>query len=133
MAGGWTYPQFGSSTALSFDSVPTSSISYRGIELKVTGNGIGAASTVSAWLVCSSTTKLTTLSTTPTSVVIQIPPYSGDAACNVNVTSGTYYRLFALNYRTNVTCAATVAQSNGGLTYTFTRTNMTTTYTPNKV
>lgn len=133
VANGWTYPQFVSSTGLYFYSASASSISYRGIELKISGNGIGSASSVKAWFVCSSTTALTTLSTSPTSAVIQIPPFSGDAACNVNVTSGTYFMLFAVTYRTNVTCAATVAQSNGALTYTLTRTNMTTTYTPNKI
>ena len=67
---GWTYPQFMSSTLLSIDSAPIADASFEGMEFKVVGNGLPAASKISAWFVCSSTFPLKVLSSTPTAVYI---------------------------------------------------------------
>jgi hypothetical protein len=119
-----------SKTLLSIDSAVVSNIPYTGMELKINGNGL-PTSGINAWFVCSSTTPLTVLSSTASALYVKIPSYSGDTVCRVNVTIKSTFKLFNTNYRTNVTCAGTI--SGSGLSYTFTKTNMTTNYNPDKV
>lgn len=104
--------------------------SYRGIEFRITGNGLPDQSKLSAWFVCSSTTALKILSSTATTVDVLLPPFAKDTDCKVNITSGTKFSLFSYQYRTNSTCSITVS---GTGPYTLTKNNMTTTYTYNKV
>lgn len=91
-----------------------------------------SVSGISAWFVCSSTKIIPVLSVTPTYVYVDIPPFSGDSNCKVNITVGTKFKLFAYQYQYSSTAAVTVATTNA-LSYTITKTNMTTSYTINKV
>ena len=74
---GWAYPQFMSATNLSFDAVPINFASYEGMELEILGNGLPSVSHISAWFICSNTFPLKVLSSTPTSVFVLIPKFSG--------------------------------------------------------
>lgn len=130
VASGWTYPQFISTTKLSFESVNANGGSYAGMEFVVTGNGYPSLSNVAAWFVCSSTTPLTLLSGTPTKISILIPPFSGDTICKVNLTIGTSFTLPQYTYRANSTCSINITGS--GTSYTLTKNNMTS-YSINKV
>lgn len=122
-----------STTPLSiYGSGSISGGSFNGMEYTVTGNGLPTdASKVSAWLVCSSTKIIPVISTSPTTIVVAVPPFAGDVNCKVNVTIGTTFFLMVYQYRTNSTCGVTVTGS--GLSYTFAKTNMTTTYNIDKV
>ena len=86
---------------------------------------------INAWLVCSSISQLTILSAKPSNMSVRIPSYFGEANCLLNITVQTTYRLFWVNYTTNVICAGTI--SGSGLSYNFTKTNMTSTYNPDKI
>lgn len=71
------------------------------------------------------------LSSTPTTIYIDIPKFAGDASCRVNITVQQYFRLFSYNYKDTKTCSASI--SGSGTSYTLTLNNMTTSFTANKV
>lgn len=129
VANGWTYPQLLSKTVLNIQTSSGTAGSLRGKRVTISGNGFPVASKITPSLQCTDAIALTVISATPKSIVINVPEYvQGSTACKINVTIGTSFKVFDFNYRPNNTAELTV--SGSGLSYSFTRVNMTSTFTP---